>query len=143
MCIRDRPWTDDELAELCIGNPAEGIPGAGATSIRLALPDNFVETFGFDIRLDEFNDYNTLGLRDHTVFLNGPSPEHRDFTEYCPGVPSDIFRNLHLPIWDNGENGTPYNDQNFYARYVWEVVSRYGKWAVSYTHLTLPTICSV
>jgi len=122
------PWTDDELAELCIGNPAEGIPGSGVTSIRLALPDSFVTRFGFDIRLDVFNRYNQLGLEDHTVFLNNPDVAHRDFTEYCPGVPSAIFSNLHEPIWDNGANGTPYNDNNHYARYVYEVVSRYGKW---------------
>jgi len=122
------PWTDDELAELCIGNPAAGIPGTGANSIRLALPDKFVEQQGFDIRLEVFNKYNQLGLKDHTVFLNGPSDAHRDFTEYCPGKPSQIFKNLHLPIWDGGANGTPYNDNNYYARYVYEVVSRYGKW---------------
>ena len=122
------PWLDEELAEIAAGNPAAGIPGAGVNSIRLSIPDRFVEQFGFDIRLEAFNQYNQLGLVDHTVFLNAPSDEHRDFTEYCPGVPSVIFKNLHLPIWDNGANGTPYNDQNFYARYVYEVVSRYGKW---------------
>ena len=122
------PWLDQELAEIAAGNPAEGIPGAGVTSIRLSIPDNFVEQFGFDIRLDAFNHYNQLGIKDHTVFLNAPSEEHRDFTEYCPGDPAAIFKNLHLPIWDNGANGTPYNDQNFYARYVYEVVARYGKW---------------
>lgn len=122
------PWLDQELAEIAAGNDAQGIPGSGVTSIRLSLPDRFVEDNGFDIRLDAFNRYNQLGIKDHTVFLNEPSAEHRDFTEYCPGDPSAIFRNLHLPIWDNGANGTPYNDQNFYARYVYEVVSRYGKW---------------
>ena len=122
------PWLDNELAEIATGNPAAGIPGAGVNSIRLALPDTFVIQNGYDIRLDVFDIYNQLGLRDHTVFLNGPSGSHRDFTEYCPGKPSVIFKNLYLPIWDNGANGTPYNDQNFYAQYVYEVVSRYGKW---------------
>ena len=124
------PWTDDALAELCIGNPAEGIPGAGVNSMRLALPHSFLEdpNLSYDIRLEEFQRYAELGLRDHTVFLNSPSAAHRDFTEYCPGQPSEIFRNLHLPIWDAGANGTPYHDENYYARYVYEVVSRYGKW---------------
>ena len=122
------PWTDDELAEIAIGNPAAGIPGTGATSIRLALPDSFVTEYGYDIRLEEFNRYNQLGLKDHTVFLNGPHEAHRDFTEYCPGIPATIFKNLHLPIWDGGANGTPYTDENHYAKYVYEVVSRYGKW---------------
>ena len=122
------PWLDEELAEIATGNPAAGIPGAGVTSVRLGFPDSFANQFGFDIRLDAFNRYNQLGLKDHTMFLNGPAIQHKDFTEYCPGVPSAIFQNLHTPIWDNGANGTPYNDQNFYARYVYETVSRYGKW---------------
>ena len=122
------PWLDQELAEIATGNPAAGIPGAGVTSIRLAYPDGFAVVNGFNAREEAFNIYNQLGLRDHTVFLNGPDSSHRDFTEYCPGEPSAIFRNLHTPIWDDGANGTPYNDQNFYARYVYEVVSTYGKW---------------
>ena len=124
------PWTDDQLAEIAIGNPAAGIPGTGVTSIRLALPNNFVENplFGWDIRIAEFQRYAELGLKDHTVFLNAPTDSNRDWTEYCPGIPSKLFRDLHTPIWDNGANGTPYNDNNPYAKYVYEVVSRYGKW---------------
>jgi|GEM_PF-983564 len=124
------PWTDDDLAALAIGDPSSNVPGAGATSIRLALPESFLEdpNLSYDIRLNEFQRYVELGLKDHTVFLNSPSDAHRDYTEYCPGTPSEIFRNLHLPIWDGGANGTPYTDENYYARYVYEVVIRYGKW---------------
>ncbi len=122
------PWLDEELAEIATGNPAAGIPGAGVTSVRLGFPDSFASQYGFDIRLQAFNRYNELGLKDHTMFLNGPAVAHRDLTEYCPGVPSAIFKNLHTPIWDNGANGTPYNDQNFYAKYVYETVATYGKW---------------
>jgi len=124
------PWTDDDLAALAIGDIASGVPGAGATSIRLALPESFLEdpNLSYDIRLDEFQRYVELGLKDHTVFLNSPSDAHRDYTEYCPGVQSEIWKNLHLPIWDGGANGTPYTDENHYARYVYEVVIRYGKW---------------
>ncbi|MEM8907591.1 MAG: PKD domain-containing protein, partial [Bacteroidota bacterium] len=33
--------------------------------------------------------------------------------------------NLYTDIWDNGENGTPVNDENYLALYLYKVVSRY------------------
>jgi hypothetical protein len=36
-----------------------------------------------------------------------------------------LFQNMYLPIWNNGENGTPVNDQNYYARYVYLTVMEY------------------
>ena len=36
-----------------------------------------------------------------------------------------MFDNLYKPIWDNGENGTPVNDANPYALYVWKIATTY------------------
>ena len=37
-----------------------------------------------------------------------------------------VFANLYLPIWDGGANGTPVNDNNHYALYLYKMVSIYG-----------------
>ena len=45
---------------------------------------------------------------------------------FCSSDPYPaLFQNMYLPIWDNGENGTPINDQNYYARYVYRTVLEY------------------
>ncbi|HHB79434.1 MAG TPA: T9SS type A sorting domain-containing protein, partial [Saprospiraceae bacterium] len=34
--------------------------------------------------------------------------------------------NMYAPIWDNGENGTPVNDTNYYALYLYKTIQMYG-----------------
>jgi hypothetical protein len=118
-------WTDQQLADIAAGNPKLGVEGAGVTSLRVSLPENFVEFWGYDIRLDAFKHYDSLGITDNVVFVGYPSEVHRDPTEHCPGVRSEMFANLYEPIWDNGENGTPVNENNFYAAYLWKLVQAY------------------
>ncbi len=118
-------WTDDQLAKIAAGNPALNVPGAGVTALRLSLPENFLDYWGYDIRLDVFKHYNQLRLTDNVVFTGYPAPKHRDSTHYCPDGPSQLFANLYTPIWDNGENGTSVNDTNFYALYLYNMVSLY------------------
>ncbi len=118
-------WTDDELANIAAGNPELGIEGAGVTALRLSLPEKFLDYWGYDIRLDVFQHYHQLGLTDNVVFAGYPAPQHRDSTRYCPDGPSQLFANLYAPIWDQGENGTPVNDSNFYALYLYNMVSLY------------------
>ena len=36
-----------------------------------------------------------------------------------------MFANLYEPIWDNGANGTPVNDENYAALYIYKTVSLY------------------
>ncbi len=119
-------WTDQQLADIAAGNPALNVPGAGVTSLRLSLPEGFVDYWGYDIRLDAFQHYESLGIDDNVVFVGFPAEQHRDPTEPCPGVRSEMFANLYEPIWDNGENGTPVNENNFYAVYLWKLVQVYG-----------------
>ncbi|MFK7807643.1 MAG: hypothetical protein AB8F74_07600 [Saprospiraceae bacterium] len=120
------PWKDHQLADIAAGNPTENIPGVGATAIRPALPEHFVEQYGYDIRLKEFQHYFEIGTRDNTVFIGYPSPAHKDTTRYCAEHPNESFANLYEPIWDNGENGTPVNEENYLASYLYKIVQLYG-----------------
>lgn len=127
-------WNDIALANISAGNPALNIPGIGCNTMRPNLPESFLDFWGYNIRLTEFQHYASLGMRDHTVFIGYAAEAHRDPVEYCPGNQSQMFANTYLDIWDGGENGTPYNDDNYYAAYVYQMVDIYkdyvGFWEV-------------
>ena len=116
-------WSDQQLAELLIGNPTRNIAGAGVNSLRPAMYDHFVQRWGYDIRAGAFETYQQLGGKDHTMFLNGPSDAHREKTKYCDGMQSKTFANLYEPIWSSAGKVNP---DNFYANYVYNVVKTYG-----------------
>ncbi|MEL6945588.1 MAG: hypothetical protein AAFO82_23275, partial [Bacteroidota bacterium] len=118
-------WTQEQLADITIGNKAEGVDGVGITTMRPALFEHFMEQWGYDLRVKTFEHYKKLGAKDNVVFVGYPSDKHRDPKEYCQGVRSELFRNLYTPIWDNGANGTPYNDNNYYAAYLYKTVTLY------------------
>ena len=119
-------WKDENLAEIAAGNPAKNVSGAGVKTLRPTLPEHFLETWGYNIRIGAFSFYNSLGIKDNTVFLEGPSAAHRDYNKYdgC-NYPTNIFAHLYDPIWDGGANGTPVNDNNYYALYVYKTVMLY------------------
>lgn len=118
-------WTDEQLAEILAGKPSEGIDGVGVHTLRPTLPEDFLEQWGYNIRVDAFNYYMSLGIKENTVFLEGPSEAHRSTENHCAQAQSKLFKNLYEPIWDGGLNGTPYNDQNYFASYVYKTVSQY------------------
>ena len=120
-----RGFSDEDLALLAAGSDKYGVPGANAKAIRPAFFENFAEAFGYDSRLPAFRLYDSLDLKDNTLIVGFPSDEHRDQTRYCPDQQSTVFKNMYAPIWDNGENGTPVNDTNYYALYLWKTVKRY------------------
>jgi hypothetical protein len=120
-------YYDDQLAILAHGSPDGIVPGVGVNCIRPALFDHFVDYWGYDIRFNTFRLYDSIGMKNNTVFLGFPSERHRDSTSYCPGSYSELFRGMYEPIWDMGENGTPVNDKNTYAVYVWKTVNTYKK----------------
>ncbi len=126
------PFNDIDLANLAAGNPEVGVVGIGAKTIRPSLPDEFLEQWGYDIRINEFAHYDAVGLKDLTCIVGYPSSAHRDNKTYnCVGggsTPSNMFANLYTPIWDGGANGTPYNDDNYYAAYMYKLVSQYGQY---------------
>ena len=119
------PWTDEDLATIAAGDPSQQIQGAGVKTLRPALFEYFLDYFGYDFRVPTFQHYDNLGIKENTVFVGYPNEAHRDPTEFCPGVPSELFANMYDDIWDNGENGTPVNDNNLYALYIYKTVSHY------------------
>ena len=114
------PHTDEVVADFAAR--------AGARTLRPAMFEHFVTYWGYDIRVPAFKHYEALGMQDHVMFIGYPSKAHRDNTVFCGKDTSVLFANMYEPIWDNGENGTPVNDKNFYALYVWKTVKTYGKW---------------
>ena len=122
-----RGFSDEDLATLAAGNPKIGVTGIGAKAVRPAFFEDFAEQFGYDSRDNAFRYYDSLGLKDNTLIVGFPSPEHQDTAFYCPSVQSTVFKNLYEPIWDNGENGTPVNDRNYYALYIWRIANKFKK----------------
>ncbi|HYJ37085.1 MAG TPA: hypothetical protein VEV87_00655, partial [Chitinophagaceae bacterium] len=119
-------WDDKSLADIAAGNISKNVKGAGAKSLRLFLPEVFLETWGYDIRIDAFNHYASLGISENVVVLEIPSPAHTDPIHYGGCVDqSKMFNNLYAPIWDGGANGTPVNEANYFALYVYKTVTRY------------------
>lgn len=123
------PWNDKQLAEIAAGNPEKNILGVGVNSLRPALPEWLMEIYGYDFRKSTYEYYESLGITDHTVIVEGPADWHRDLYNYCgngnDNDKSRLFANLYSPIWDNGENGTPVNDTNYLALYLYKTVSIY------------------
>ncbi len=121
-------WTDGQLGDLAIGNGTLNIPGIGATALRPGLFEHYLEQYGYDINLPWFEHFDSLGLVDNTMFVGDPSEDHRDPTNYCPSKPwlkNMGFKNMYEPIWDNGANGTPVNDENYYALFMYKMVTMY------------------
>ncbi|RMG77123.1 MAG: hypothetical protein D6714_20270, partial [Bacteroidetes bacterium] len=118
-------WTDDQLADIAAGNPLREVVGLGANTFRPTLPEHFLEFWGYDIRLDVFRHYQELGMKNVVVFVGYPSEAHRENESHCPGARSETFANLYEPIWDDGANDTPVNDDNYFALYLYKTVTQY------------------
>ncbi|MDF2187162.1 T9SS type A sorting domain-containing protein [Paraflavitalea sp. CAU 1676] len=128
-------WDGTSITDISVGNRSKNIVGIESRTFRPPIPADFVDYYGYDVSLAGFQYAQNLGVRDVTVILNGSVPGQRDNTFYGPdGKPaagntcnqsSWMFKNMYTPIWDGGLNGTPYNDTNYCAKYVYEIVSRY------------------
>lgn len=121
-------WTSEQLGHIAAGNTTLGLKGVGINTSRPALYEENLETFGYNALVPTFESFYQSGIRDMTVIIGGPSGPHRDYTQYCPGTFSDVFANLYEPIWDGGANGTPVNDKNYYALYLWKMATTYKKY---------------
>lgn len=113
------PYNDEQLADIAAQ--------VGVNAMRPGFFEHFAETWGYDARIKAFNHYDSLGIVENVCFLGYPSAEHRDKTVYCGKDTSALFANMYEPIWDKGENGTPINEKNYYALYVYKTVKQYGK----------------
>lgn len=118
-------WTNQMLGDISAGNEAKGIPGIGAQTARPALYEAFLEDWGYEFQVPTFEYYKSLGFTDHSVLVGDPSWAHRDQTHYCATDPSAVFANLYTPIWDGGANGTPVNEDNYFAVYLYKVATIY------------------
>jgi len=110
-------WTDDQLGDIS--------RDIGINTFRPTLPESFLDYWGYDIRLDVFQHYGEIGLEDNTVFIGYPALEHREDTMHCNGAFSETFANLYEPIWDDGTDGTPFNEDNYYAAYCYKMAQTY------------------
>jgi PKD repeat protein len=126
-------WSDLSIATMATGDPAQWVRGSGLWSNRDALFYEALETGGITSKMQEVEHYTSLGQKDLVALTLGgadgfrPEPPQnvRDTNHYCPTKQSTLFRNLYTPIWDGGANGTPYNDTNYYARYMYRTVNQY------------------
>ena len=119
-------WSNTTLAALAAGNPAAGVPGVGVRALRGTLPEGIGLQYEYTTFTSNYDFFHGLGMEDNTVFVGFAADIHRDPTEYCDGIETDMFANLYEPIWDNGENGTPINDNNYYALYLYNVMQAVG-----------------
>ncbi|MEM6318629.1 MAG: T9SS type A sorting domain-containing protein [Bacteroidota bacterium] len=117
--------SNEDLADLAAGNEAEGIKGLGAKSIRTGIFNEFVEVWGYDFLEATYDNFAAKGLRENTVIVGFPAAWQRDQTFHCPDQQSTMFANLYEPIFDDGANGTPINDDNYLALYLYKLVSQY------------------
>ncbi|MFM9908986.1 MAG: T9SS type A sorting domain-containing protein [Chitinophagaceae bacterium] len=132
-------WDNITKANIATGNPSLNIQGAGAHTFRVPLPEDFLEYWGYTAELGGFNHYTTLGVKDNTIFLGFPSAAHRDNNSYSGcGQQSWLFANMYLPIWDGGADGTPVNDNNYYALYVYKTVMLYRNYTKFWEILNEP-----
>jgi len=124
-------FSAEQLALLAAGGQSPAgvtggqVLGAGVKSLRPGIFESYTEVVGYSANLPIFQNYEALGMGEHTVIVGFPSDAHKDPVQYCPGIQSTLFANMYLPIWDGGANGTPYNDDNYYAAYLYKMVSQY------------------
>ncbi|HHB78196.1 MAG TPA: HYR domain-containing protein [Saprospiraceae bacterium] len=135
------PYTSEDLANIASGNPALGLTGIGAKTSRPAMRESFAEDWGYDYFQAPFQHFHNVGMDELTMIVGFPAEWHRDQNFYCDDADpmhafcsndpytvncqSTMFANLYTPIWDGGLNGTPYNDDNYLAAYMYKMVTNY------------------
>jgi len=122
------PWNTFQLGELAAGNPALGVRGVGARSTRPGLFDNVLDEYGYGLNVDAYDYFRDLGMSELTAIVGFPSDRHRAWSDrHCPTTEkwNELFDGIYEPIWDDGSDGTPYNEDNEYAAYLYQIVTTY------------------
>ncbi|MEM6965580.1 MAG: lectin-like protein, partial [Bacteroidota bacterium] len=119
-------WNDFLLTDIAGGNPAAGTQGAGARAFRSSLPESIALIFDYPTWVGIYDYYELQGMKDNTMIVGFAHPDHADPVEYCDGIPTEMFANLYEPIFDGGLNGTPVNENNYFARYMWDLLESVG-----------------
>ncbi len=116
MGWRNSDWTDSQYSDL--------VAGVGMNSIRVSLPENYLDTWGYDIALANMNHYKTNNLNNLTAFLGSPSANHSNAPANTSYGDLDYYSPSHLyePIW-NADGSV--NTNNYWANYVYKTVSMY------------------
>ena len=133
-------WDDKGVYQLCFD--------AGCRSSRNSLPDRFIGQWGPTIRVAEFTfAANNLQFKEITTFLGEPRPEWQDTASYYRNSQGQderslLWQGMYEPIWDDGANGTPVNDQNRFALYVWTIAHTYGNFIKFYEIINEPDYTS-
>ena len=118
-------WDNKTLSDVAAGNAAVGQKGVGAKTVRPSLYELPLDYYGYDLAVSDFQHYDLTGMGEYTALIGVPAPAHQDYSQFCPGQFSSLFANLYTPIWDGGANGTPYNDNNYFAAYCYKVGTKY------------------
>lgn len=124
----DASWDDFSTANIAAGNPSLNVPGIGATTLRPMVFEQFTTQWGINILTQRFQHYSSLGLGEHTLFVDLPvAAAHADnsFYQGCTEGTSKLYANMYEPIWDGGANGTPVNENNYYALYIYQLAQTY------------------
>ena len=116
------PWSNNQVADIAAGQLGMDNEGIGLKAHRPAMPEYFFEAWNYDVRLADFAHFDQLGIKENVAFIGFPSEAHREGVFHCSADQSEVFSNLYEPIWDNGANGTPVNDDNYYALYIYKVI---------------------
>lgn len=136
------PYTNIDLANIAAGNPGLGLQGIGAVASRPALSDVAGAEYGYDLLVLDFAHFENLGMGELTMIVGFASDEHKIQQNFCdandpqhifctndfynPDCSSDLFENMYTPIFDDGSDGTPINDENYLAAYIYKMVKLYG-----------------
>ena len=120
-------FTDQDVAQLAYNS--------GSHTIRPSLPDWLISGYGDTARLSAFQYYQSIGMKDITVFVGEPNDgathsgtglDNRETTIF-PGVGerAKTFKGLYEPVWlDAGK--TQINPANTFAAYLYKTVKTYG-----------------
>jgi hypothetical protein len=121
---------------------ADLIVKAGCQTSRPKLYEAFIQQWGINVRLSNFQYYTgTLKMQELTLFLDADDAgttytSHQATETISCGTStykSTLYKNMYLPIWDNTDvNKTPINEQNYYALYVYNLVKTYGPYVRYY-----------
>ncbi|GAC1421995.1 MAG: hypothetical protein NVSMB67_18150 [Flavisolibacter sp.] len=121
-------WTSQNEADLASGNKSKNFQGVGVKTLRIPLYDEYLTRKGQTSLLNDFQYFAGLGISDITAFVGSPAPAHRMDSTFA-GSPetTKVFKNLYDPIWlDN--NATIINPNNYFAKYLYDVVKTYGSY---------------
>ena len=148
MGYKNDNWKDTDVSDLLVGDPSKGRKGIGVTSLRPALYEFFVERYGYEIRVKEFQHYKNMGSVDNVIFI-GDDPasrsnggvregeaEHQENKSYFnyDGQPvrSLSYENLYEPIWIEVDGKKVVNPENYYAASTYKLVDTYKDYASFY-----------